>query len=375
MGDQLLREIARRVLSVAPEGSLVARLGGDEFAVLLDDVEDAAPAVDLARRIVSEVSRVRSIEERDVSVGASIGIALATATNNDVDELLRNADLAMYRAKAEGRGTWRIYNAEMDLIAQARRQLELDLRRAITVGDFRLYFQPIINVKEMRITSFEALMRWEHATRGLVSPADFIAIAEETGLIVPLGDWAIREACKHATHWPDEIRVAVNLSPVQLMRGNVVNSIISALATSQLPADRLEIEITESALLEKTEQTFSTLKQLREIGIRNSMDDFGTGYSSLNYLRSFQFDKIKIDKSFVMDVRPDSKSNSIVSAITELSNRFGLKTTAEGVETRQQLDYVSGQGCTEVQGRLFSMPVPPDDVVQLINKIKADWSK
>ncbi len=215
---------------------------------------------------------------------------------------------------------------------KARRQLELDLRRALNVGDFELYFQPIINLKSMRVTCFEALIRWNHATRGVVSPIEFIAVAEETGLIVPLGEWAMREACRQAMEWPSDIRVAVNLSPVQLSRGNVVAAIISALASSGLQADRFEIEITESALLEKTEQTLQTLNQLRSLGVRISMDDFGTGYSSLNYLRSFPFDKIKIDKSFVKDVQFDDDSRAIVAAISELGDRFGLRTTAEGVE-------------------------------------------
>ncbi len=374
VGDELLKEIGARLQSVTPPNATVARLGGDEFAILLPAPATPVDTASLAREVIECAARINSIQGRDVSVGASVGIAYGDRVT-EFDELMRRADLALYRSKSDGRGTWRVFDAEMDAAAQARRQLELDLRRALNVGDFELYFQPIVNLKSMRVTCFEALIRWNHATRGVVSPGEFIAVAEETGLIVPLGEWAMREACRQAMHWPSEIRVAVNLSPVQLSRGNVVAAIVSALASSGLQADRFEIEITESALLEKTEQTLQTLNQLRSLGVRISMDDFGTGYSSLNYLRSFPFDKIKIDKSFVKDVQFDDDSRAIVAAISELGDRFGLRTTAEGVETTQQLSYVIDRGCSEVQGRLFSMPVPAGEIPALIESIAKTGSQ
>ena len=374
IGDGLLRDIAVRIQNLAPEGATVARLGGDEFALLLPNPTTTDGSVELARSIVAVVASITKIGDADISVGASIGIAFARLPECDTEELMRNADLALYRAKSEGRGTWRVFDAGMDASVQVRRQLEIDLRRAITHGDFQLYFQPIVDLATMRITSFEALLRWYHPTRGMVSPAEFIPIVEETGLIVPLGDWAIREACKHAATWPSDIRVAVNLSPVQLVRGNVVGSVVSALAATGLQPDRFELEVTESALMECTDQTLGTLNQLREIGVRLSMDDFGTGYSSLNYIRSFQFDKIKIDRSFVQDIQTHEQSRAIVAAITQLSDRFGIQTTAEGVETQQQLDYIIQRGCTEVQGRLFSMPVPADEVSMLIDRITSSWT-
>ena len=367
-GDDLLNAIARMLQGVSPEFATVARLGGDEFAILMPAPVHAVDAASLARAVIEGAARINTVQGRDVSVGASVGIAYGDGAS-EFDELLRRADLALYRSKSDGRGTWSVFDAEMDAAAQSRRQLELDLRRALTVGDFQLYFQPIVNLESMKVTSFEALIRWNHPSRGLVSPAEFISVAEETGLIVALGEWAMREACRHAVTWPDGIRVAVNLSPVQLTRGNVVASIVSALAASGLQAERFEIEITESALLEKTEQTMQTLNQLRALGVRISMDDFGTGYSSLNYLRSFPFDKIKIDRSFVRDLQSDGDSRAIVAAISELSDRFGLKTTAEGVETLHQLSYVIEKGCSEVQGRLFSMPVPSDQIPALIESI------
>jgi diguanylate cyclase (GGDEF)-like protein len=367
-GDELLRTIGMTLKAISPVEATVARLGGDEFAVLLPRPADQSTASMIARSIVDAAARTTRIGERDINIGASVGIAMHRP-GSDVEEFARQADLALYRAKSDGRGTWRIFDPEMDAASQARRQFELDLRRALVTGDFRLYFQPIVNLKTMEVTSMEALVRWEHATLGLVPPDEFVAIAEETGLIIQLGDWVMREACRQAATWPDHVRVAVNISPVQLSRGNVVSSVVSALAATGLQPDRFEIEITETALLEKTEQVLQTLGQLRQLGVRISMDDFGTGYSSLNYLRSFPFDKIKIDRSFVQDIKSDENGGAIVAAITELGVRFGLVTTAEGVETKQQLQYVLDRGCTEVQGRLFSMPVPALDVNRLIEKI------
>lgn len=370
VGDNLLRDIGERLKKIVGDNNLVARLGGDEFAVLLSRIDAAENAQTFAREIVASVAGIVQVDSHEVNVGASVGIVTSDSNAADLEELLRDADLAMYRAKSEGRGTWRVYNSEMDASAQSRRQLELDLRRALSVGDFRVYFQPIVNLATMQVTSFEALIRWDHATRGLVPPTEFITVAEDTGLIVPLGEWVIREACCHAATWSEGVSVAVNLSPVQFARGNIVSTIVNALAVSRLRPDRLEIEITESALLERTEHTLNTLMQLRSLGIKISMDDFGTGYSSLSYLRSFKFDKIKIDRSFIQGLESDGENQAIVAAITSLGNRFGLQTTAEGVETSGQLDFVTREGCTEVQGRLFSMPVPANQVPKLLEEME-----
>ena len=369
VGDELLKKLAERMTMVARGAHTIARFGGDEFAIMWPGKIDLNAASNLAQRLIHEVSQPVIIDDSEVNVGTSIGIAVADSRDTDPEELLRNADLAMYRAKSEGRGIWRVYSPEMDAVQQSRRELELDMRRALSLGEFELYFQPIIDIQNRKITSFEALLRWEHPTRGMISPVEFVAVAEETGLIIPLGEWVIREAARIAVTWPGDIRVAFNLSSVQFLRGNVVNTIVSALGQAGLRPDRFEIEITESILLEKTDRTLAMLSQLRDLGVRISMVDFGTGYSSLSYLRSFQFDKIKIDRSFISDLLNDPESRAIVSAITDLSSRFGLRTTAEGVETLDQLKFISNEGCTEVQGRFFSMPVPADQVSSLVNRI------
>ena len=371
VGDELLCEITARLRRECPAGCLIARFGGDEFAILQPGGYQPEAAAHLADNIARVVADLAVVEGNEITVGASIGIAVCSDPHADLDELMRSADLAMYRAKSDGRGKWRLYDPEMDALAQARRQLEIDLRRAIMVGDFRVYFQPIINLSTLKVASFEALLRWDHATRGIVSPEEFIPLAEETGLIIPLGEWAIREACKHAATWPEEIGVAVNLSSVQFIRGNIVSTIVSALGATGLRPNRFEIEITESTLLERSERTLATLAQLRNLGVRISMDDFGTGYSSLSYLRSFRFDKIKIDKSFVCDMITDDESRAIVSTIANLGTTFGLTTTVEGVETNEQLSIITREGCTEVQGRLFSMPVPANEVIPLLTKLSS----
>lgn len=369
VGDSLLKIIAIRLRNLLSDGDQIARLGGDEFAILQVGQPQPHSSTILASSIIATVSEVCQLADHEVTVGASVGIAICDNARTDLADLLRNADLAMYRAKSEGRGTYRLFDPEMDQKAQARRQLELDIRRAITVGDFRAHFQPIVDLGSRRIVSFEALMRWTHPTRGYISPAEFIPVAEETGMIVQLGDWMIREACKEAAKWPGEVRVAVNLSPIQFVRGNIVSSVVSALATSGLAASRLELEITESVILEKTDRNVGILNQLRSLGVRISMDDFGTGYSSLSYLRSFRFDKIKIDQSFIREMNNGAESRAIVGAIASLGTCFGMSTTAEGVETREQLDLVVSEGCSEVQGRYFSMPVPPSDVLRLLTEL------
>jgi predicted signal transduction protein with EAL and GGDEF domain len=301
-----------------------------------------------------------------VVIGASVGIAVGPADGDKPDQLLRNADLALYRAKEDGRGTYRYFGPEMDAQMQVRRGMEYDLRRALPAGEFELHYQPVVDLSSDEISGVEALIRWRHAEKGIIQPAAFIPVAEEIGFIVPLGEWAIREACKAAGRWPDNIRVAVNLSPLQFRNPGFVQVVVSALAASGLAAERLELEITETVLLHDSEATLATLYQLRALGVRIAIDDFGTGFSSLNYLQSFPFDKIKIDRSFVKDIAEGAGSLSIVRAVAAMANGLGMRTTAEGVETREQLETVRAEGCTEMQGFLFSRPLPACEIEQLL---------
>ena len=366
IGDALLKMIAGRLRDTLKEGDRIARLGGDEFAIMQTGMPQPAGGVALAERIVELASIPCLIEGHELMVGASVGVVTSTLASGGPEDLLKSADLAMYRAKADGRGTFRLFNPEMDATAQGRRSMEIDLRSALLHGEFTLAYQPLVNLRSKQVTSFEALLRWEHRSRGAISPSEFIPVAEDIGLIVQLGEWVLRQACQEAMGWPNEIKVAVNLSPVQFMRGNLVASVVSALASTGLPASRLELEITESVLLEKTDRNLDTLNQLRELGVLISMDDFGTGYSSLGYLRRFNFDKIKIDQSFVRDLSIDAESRAIVHAIAGLGTSFGIATTAEGVETEDQLRQLNLEGCTEVQGRVYSMPVPAHEVHRLL---------
>jgi EAL domain-containing protein (putative c-di-GMP-specific phosphodiesterase class I) len=281
---------------------------------------------------------------------------------------MRDADLALYRAKADGGGVYRFFELEMDARMQARRELELDLRKAIVNKEFELYYQPIIDVKSGQVSSCEALIRWHHPNRGMVPPMEFIAVAEETGLIVPLGEWILQQACADAAHWPDQITIAVNLSPAQFKSKHLLAAVKSALSTSGLVAKRLELEITELVLLQDNEGAFTILHQLRDLGIRIAMDDFGTGYSSLGYLRSFPFDKIKIDQSFIQDLPGKEESLAIVRAVVGLSSSLGITTTAEGVETKEQLASLTSEGCNEFQGFLFSKPRPAAEVAQILKE-------
>jgi predicted signal transduction protein with EAL and GGDEF domain len=291
---------------------------------------------------------------------------LAPSDGASPDQLLKNADMAMYRAKADGRGTHRFFEPEMDARLQARRVLELDLRRAIVQGEFELYYQPLISIQNEVITGFEALVRWNHSERGIVSPGEFIPLAEETGLIVPLGEWVLRTACAEASTWPDHIKVAVNLSAVQFKNRKLVEVIMNALAGARLSPHRLELEITESVLLADDDATLAMLHQMRGLGVRISMDDFGTGYSSLSYLRKFPFDKIKIDQSFIRDLSKGDDSIAIVRAVASLAASLNIATVAEGVETSDQLDIARAEGCTEVQGYFFSRPVPAAKARELL---------
>jgi diguanylate cyclase (GGDEF)-like protein len=362
VGDLLLKAVASRLRDCVRECDLVARLGGDEFAILQVGASLPTEATALASRLIESISVPYELASHQVAVGVSVGIALAPDDGLDQNALLRSADMALYRAKADGRNLYRFFEAEMDARMQARRSLEIDLRKAIAAGEFELHYQPIIDLRTQKISGFEALLRWASPTRGLLIPADFIPLAEETGLIVPLGNWVLRQACMDAVEWPGEVAVAVNLSPAQFRNKQLILTVMSALAASGLAAGRLALEITETVLLQDAEMTLSVLQKLREIGVKIAMDDFGTGYSSLSYLRKFPFDKIKIDQSFIRDMSDHGDSLAIVRAVVAMSSSLNIGTTAEGVETHAQLERLKSEGCTEAQGYLFSPPRAAADV-------------
>jgi diguanylate cyclase (GGDEF)-like protein/PAS domain S-box-containing protein len=366
MGDRLLRLVADRLRSELRGNHIAARLGGDEFALILACEISPNEVSDLSTRLIDVLSASYDIDGVEVVIGASIGIALAPSDGTTCEELMRNADMALYRAKSDGGGVHRFFEREMDRLAQKRRHMEVDLRRAFVNGEFELQYQPLVDIGADRISGFESLLRWRHPDKGMISPADFIPIAEDIGLIVALGEWVLREACAEATKWPDDIKVAVNLSPVQFRSRNLVQAVISALAHTGLSPLRLELEITESVFLAETETNLAILHQLRELGVSISMDDFGTGYSSLSYLRSFPFDKIKIDRSFVKDLAERPDCVAIVRAISGLGRSLNITTTAEGVETVDQLDWLRNEGCNEVQGFLFSAAKPAGEIAALL---------
>jgi diguanylate cyclase (GGDEF)-like protein len=372
VGDALLKEVAGRLGQCITENDTVARLGGDEFAIVqfCNDCDPSAVAL-LASHLVEQVSAPYEIAGHQLVIGVSIGISLAPEDGKNPDELLKKADLALYRAKEDGRGTYRFFETGMDARAQARRLLELDLRAALRREEFEVYYQPIRDVAKDVVVAFEALARWNHSLRGMISPVSFIPLAEETGLIVPIGEWVLRRACMDAARWPQDVCVAVNLSPVQFKNVNLVSSVKEALKASGLPAHRLELEITESVLLQNSEATLSVLHELRGFGVRISLDDFGTGYSSLSYLRSFPFDKIKIDRSFVSELATREDSMAIVRAVTGLGKSLGIVTTAEGVETDAQFDLLRQEGCTQAQGYLFSPPRPVAEVETMLSRARA----
>ena len=368
-GDALLKEVAGRLAEMTRETDVVARLGGDEFAILANGLDQAEDAAVLAARIVEVMAQPFYVEGHHVVIGASVGIAVAPVDGRDGATLVKHADLALYRAKAGGRGTYHFYEKGLDAALQERRAIETALRGALVRDEFRLVFQPLINLKENRICSFEALLRWQHPERGYLEPAQFIPVAEESGLIVPIGEWVLQQACAAAVAWPEGTSVAVNLSPVQFRKNrHVVDHVKAALANSGLRPDRLELEITESVLLADSPLALDTLRQLKEVGVKIAMDDFGTGYSSLSYLRRFPFDKIKIDQSFVRDSSASQDSLAIVKAVIGLGRSLGMTTTAEGVETEAQLDMIREQGCTEVQGFLLSAPLPAGAVTELLSR-------
>jgi diguanylate cyclase (GGDEF)-like protein len=369
VGDALLVEVATRLSDCVGDRGTVARLGGDEFAVVQTGAGGPSEVSMLAQQLVERLAApYDEVDGHQLSIGVSIGISMSPEDGSDPDELLKMADLALYRAKADGRGTYRFFETGMDARAQARRLMERDLRTALLKDEFEVYYQPIRDIARNRLVAFEALVRWNHPIRGIIAPDNFIPLAEETGLIVPLGESVLRKACADATGWPDDVTVAVNLSPIQFKGATLTSTVKSALEDSGLPARRLELEITESVLLQNSESTLATLHDLRRSGIRISLDDFGTGYSSLSYLRSFPFDKIKIDRSFVKDLATREDSMAIVRAVTGIGRSLGIVTTAEGVETEAQFDLLSREGCTQAQGYLFSKPRPASEVDAMLDR-------
>lgn len=364
-GDALLRAVADHLREDHPD-ALIARLGGDEFAILVAGITETDSLGGIADALQRCFARPITINGQHAACGASIGIAMAPGDGNDGVTLMKNADLALYRAKHEGKATYHFFEPGLDDAARRRRQLEIDLRSAIREGEFELNFQPLYSLVEKRLTGFEALIRWNHPTRGRVNPAEFIALAEETGLIVPIGEWVIREACHHASSWPDDVSVAVNVSPKQFTASGLGSTILQALAVSRIAPQRLELEITESIFIADVEATLATLHSLRNLGVKIALDDFGTGYSSLSYLRSFPFDKVKIDRSFVDDLGTNSNGHAIIRAITTLADALGMETLAEGVEEIAQFEVLEREGCRHIQGFLFSRPVPAAAVANML---------
>jgi diguanylate cyclase (GGDEF)-like protein len=371
VGDMLLKLASERLTRCVRHGDLVARLGGDEFAIIQANVRDQAQTETLAERIVETVSKPYEIDGNRVDIGTSIGMTMAPRDGQDADQLMKNADLALYRTKSQGRNGYSFFETEMNDQIQVRRTLEVDLRKAIDQEELELYYQPIISLETQAITGFEALLRWQHPGRGLIPPSEFIALAEEIGLISEIGAWTLQEACNQAARWPVPVKLAVNLSPLQIRR-NLTETVLHALAASGLPPERLELEITESVLLQDSQNTLSVLHQLRQLGVRIAMDDFGTGYCSLSYLRSFPFDKIKIDQAFIAGIEYTDESRAIVATVVGLADSLGMATVAEGIETFEQLRVVRECGCDEGQGFVFSRAVPAGQVAKFL---KEGWQQ
>ncbi|MDD2795095.1 MAG: EAL domain-containing protein [Acidocella sp.] len=356
-GDGVLVAVAERLRGCIREFDIAARLGGDEFAIILV-TEDPQEAAGIAARIIERVSRPYHFDGQMVQIGMSAGISMAPRDSRNPSGLMKNADLALYRAKAEGRGVWRLYDVEMDERQKDRRILQSALRQAVLRDEFRLEYQPLVDLADGRIVGAEALLRWQHPERGLLPPGEFIALAEEAGLIGPIGEWVLGQACREAAGWPEHVGIAVNLSPLQFRDTGLVEIIDRALAQGGLAPERLELEITETTMLETNSETVDALWQLHGRGVRVALDDFGTGYSSLSYLRRFPFDKIKIDRSFIRDLGYEKDDSSIILAIIGLAERMGMVVTAEGVETPKQAQILTAYGCGQAQGYLFSRPVP-----------------
>jgi diguanylate cyclase (GGDEF)-like protein len=365
IGDELLKAVADRLRHCTREPDTIARLGGDEFAIIMTAMGEPTDAAALSRRLRASIVKPYDLDGHRVVVDISIGISVAPLDATEPDQLLKNADMALYGAKSDGRGAYRFFEPEMDARMKQRRELEMDLRQALINGEFELHYQPLVNLQTNDITGFEALVRWNHPNRGMIPPGEFIPVAEETGLIIQLGDWVLRKACEETASWPRDLKVAVNLSPAQLKCRNLVQVVVSALAASGMAATRLQLEITESVLMQNTFATLTTLHQLRDLGVQIAMDDFGTGYSSLSYLRSFPFDKIKIDRSFIDDLSNGAEPLAIVHAVASLAKSLRMISTAEGVETRQQLEKLQAVGCNEMQGYFFSRARPAAEIFRL----------
>jgi diguanylate cyclase (GGDEF)-like protein len=366
VGDSLLKSVTERLRRIVRQTDTVARLGGDEFAIVQSSVDHPGDATALSNRLLRELAMPFDVAGHQLVIGASIGIAIAPGDGMDPDVLLKSADIALYRAKSDGRNRYRYFEPEMDALMQARRELELDLRKAIAAQEFEIYFQPLVSLAKERITGFESLLRWNHPRRGMVSPGEFIPLAEEIGLIVQIGEWVLRQACKLAASWPEPLKVAVNISTVQFKGRHLVAAVTQALHESGLDPARLELEITESVMVHDFDAALAILHQLKKLGVSISMDDFGTGYSSLSYLRSFPFDKIKIDQSFVRELGKKADCIAIIRAVTGMCDSLGITATAEGVETAQQLSLLHAEKCTEIQGYLVSKPRPAHEVPDLI---------
>ncbi len=368
-GDALLQAVAARLLGCVRETTLIARLGGDEFAVIEYVENPVVEAVELAERIKIALCEPFDLGDNRVIAGTSIGIAVAPRDGTDCDEILKSADLALYLAKSGGRGSFRFFEPELDQLMHARRNLERDMRTALANGEFELNYQPLVNLKSGKISGFEALLRWDHPQRGIVMPGEFIPLAEETGLIAPLGEWVVRTACTEAAKWPADLKIAVNLSPAQFRSKELVPVILGALASSEIAPGRLELEVTETAIMHDSEAVFAALGQLQKLGVRIALDDFGTGYSSLSFLQKFPFDKIKIDRSFVNELSSArEESRAIACAVVRFAVSLGKTTTAEGVETREQWDILSEAACAEMQGYYFSPPVHVTKVARMLRE-------
>jgi diguanylate cyclase (GGDEF)-like protein len=366
IGDQLLKTVATRIEGCMREGDVACRLGGDEFAVILKSVSSVEQITSFAWRVLNAVVQPTEIQGHSLLVGTSIGIAVAGQDGDSAELLMKNADLALYRAKADGRGTFRFFEAEMDAKAQERRMMEIELRGAIVRGELEVHYQPLVDAHTTDIVGAEALVRWNHPTKGFIPPMDFIPLAEETGMISDIGSWVLRSACEAAAGWPNKMRVAVNISPAQFRNSEFSSVVSGILADTKLSPNQLELEITETMLLRNTGENLRILGEIKALGVRISMDDFGTGYSSLGNLRSFPFDKIKIDKSFISDLNKKQDAAAIIRAVLSLGRSLGMTTTAEGVETRDQLAYLRAEGCLEIQGHYYSKALSNADLMAIV---------
>ena len=375
IGDALLQAVAERLRGIVRHGSTVARLGGDEFAIVQPCLDYPADANALAERLRNDFRRPFEVAGHQVAIGTSIGIAAAPAHSMDADRLLQCADMALYEAKAGGRNRYRCFEDHMSEALQFRQLMEQDLAKALAGGEFELYYQPLVNLRRERISGFEALLRWNSPRYGKVSPATFIPIAEESGLIERIGEWVLRTACTEAASWPDKLKVAVNISAIQFKNGELSQMVIAALRHSGLDPRRLELEVTESILIDDFSATIAQLHTLKNLGLSISMDDFGTGYSSLGYLRSFPFDKVKIDQSFVRDLGKHSSSTAIIRAVTGICGSLGIIATAEGVETSRQLEILAAEGCDEIQGYLVSQPRPASCIDEMLTAHSRGWTR